>query len=134
MRNKNLLQKVEEAFEGLAETRKRILIEWANEIWREVENTAFLLEHKTDYAQILKEQTKLSEDILEYMLIDSHKIKKYTSSDTNTTILSCARRLIIRLYRKHRFYSGRISMPILWGLCQNHRNFTTKLPSFFANT
>ncbi len=84
MRNKNLLQKVEEAFEGLAETRKRILIEWANEIWREVENTAFLLEHKTDYAQILKEQTKLSEDILEYMLIDSHKIKKYTSSDTNT--------------------------------------------------
>ncbi len=80
-RNKNLLTRVEEAFDGLANTRKRILIEWANEIWREVENTAFLLENSATYADILKEQTKLSEDILEYVLIDSHKMLRYSSAE-----------------------------------------------------
>jgi methyl-accepting chemotaxis protein len=81
LRNKNLLQRVEDAFDGLANTRKRILIEWANEIWREVENTAFVLENGKEYTNILKEQAKLSEDILEYALIDSHKILRHSSTE-----------------------------------------------------
>lgn len=79
-KNKNILRKVEEAFEGLANTRKRILIEWANEVWREVENTAFILENCSKYDDALGEQERLSEYILEYMLIDSHKMLRYSSS------------------------------------------------------
>lgn len=41
-----MLSAVETAFDGIAQTRKRIMIEWANEIWREVENSAILLEQE----------------------------------------------------------------------------------------
>lgn len=77
--NKNLANKVEETFEGLANTRKRILTEWADEIWREVENTAFILENSSDYNAKLLDQEKLSEYILEYFIIDSQKKLKFSS-------------------------------------------------------
>lgn len=74
MRNKTMLNAVETAFEGIAQTRKRIMIEWANEIWREVENTTILLEQEeSDVLSLLKEQEKLSETIIEYYVLNSAK-------------------------------------------------------------
>lgn len=73
VRNKNMLHPFEVVFDGLASTRKRILTEWANEIWREVENTAILLQQETSINTILKEQEKLSDSILEYFVIDNSK-------------------------------------------------------------
>lgn len=82
MRNKAMLNAVETAFDGIAQTRKRIMIEWANEIWREVENTTILLEQEeSDVLSLLKEQEKLSETILEYYVLNS--AKKMLFSSTN---------------------------------------------------
>lgn len=81
LRNKTMLSAVETAFDGIAQTRKRIMIEWANEIWREVENTAILLEQEeSDVLSILKEQEKLSEAILEYYVLDSAKKMLFSST------------------------------------------------------
>jgi len=81
IRNKTMLSAVETAFDGIAQTRKRIMIEWANEVWREVENTAILLEQEeSDVLSILKEQEKLSEAILEYYILDSAKKMLVSSS------------------------------------------------------
>ena len=79
-RNKGMLSAVETAFEGIAQTRKRLMIEWANEIWREVENTAILLDQEAgDPLGILKEQEKLSETILEYFILNSAKTMLFSS-------------------------------------------------------
>lgn len=79
-RNKAMLGAVETAFEGIAQTRKRIMIEWANEVWREVENCAILLEQEEgDVVSILKEQSNLSESILEYYILNSAKKMLFTS-------------------------------------------------------
>lgn len=79
-RNKGMLRAVETAFEGIAQTRKRLMIEWANEIWREVENTAILLDQEAgDPLGILKEQEKLSETILEYFILNSAKTMLFSS-------------------------------------------------------
>lgn len=81
IRNKNMLSAVEIAFDGIAQTRKRIMIEWVNEVWREVENTALLLsEEESDTQAIVQEQEKLSESILEYYVVDSTKKILYSSS------------------------------------------------------
>jgi len=81
LRNKAMLGAVETAFDGIAQTRKRIMIEWANEIWREVENSAILLEQEEgDVVSILKEQEKLSEAILEYYILNSAKKMLFTST------------------------------------------------------
>lgn len=57
LRNKTMQRAVETAFDGIAQTRKRLMIEWANETWREVENTAILLEQEeSDVLSLLKEQ------------------------------------------------------------------------------
>ena len=62
IRNKNMLSAVEIAFDGIAQTRKRIMIEWVNEVWREVENTTILLsKEESDTPLVIKEQEKLSE-------------------------------------------------------------------------
>ncbi|WP_263832891.1 methyl-accepting chemotaxis protein [Sulfurospirillum oryzae] len=82
LRNKAMLSAIETAFEGIAQTRKRIMIEWANEIWREVENTTILLEQEeNDVISILKEQEKLSESILEYYVLNSAKKMLFSSSN-----------------------------------------------------
>ena len=82
LRNRAMLSAVEIAFDGIAQTRKRILIEWANETWREVENTSTLLEEEgSDTVAILKEQEKLSETILEYYIVDSAKKVRYSSAN-----------------------------------------------------
>lgn len=73
LRNNKMLPAVEVVFDGLAQTRKRILIEWTNEIWREVENTAILVSQESHLPSILKEQEKLSESILEYYILDASK-------------------------------------------------------------
>ena len=81
-RNKAMLSAVETAFDGIAQTRKRIMIEWANEIWREVENSAILLEQEEcDVVSILKEQEKLSEAILEYYVLNSAKKMLFSSNN-----------------------------------------------------
>lgn len=80
-RNKGMLGAVEVAFEGIAQTRKRLLIEWANETWREVENTTNLLkEERGHFSDILSEQEKLSETVLEYFVLDA--AKKMTASSS----------------------------------------------------
>lgn len=77
-----MLSAVETAFDGIAQTRKRIMIEWANEIWREVENSAILLEQEEcDVVSILKEQEKLSEAILEYYVLNSAKKMLFSSNN-----------------------------------------------------
>lgn len=74
IRNKNMLSAVEVAFDGIAQTRKRIMIEWVNEVWREVENTTILLsKEESDTPLVIKEQEKLSEAILEYYVLNSAK-------------------------------------------------------------
>lgn len=81
-RNKKMLGAVETAFDGIAQTRKRIMITWANEIWREVENSAILLEQEEgDVISILQEQEKLSEAILEYYVLDSTKKMIFSSAN-----------------------------------------------------
>jgi len=81
LRNKTMVGAVETAFDGIAQTRKRIMIEWANEIWREVENTAVLLDQEeSDVLSILKEQEQLSEAILEYYVLNSAKKMLFTSN------------------------------------------------------
>lgn len=82
IRNKNMLSAVEIAFDGIAQTRKRIMIEWVNEIWREVENTTILLsKEESDAPLVIKEQEKLSEAILEYYVLNSAKKILYSSSN-----------------------------------------------------
>lgn len=81
IRNKNMLSAVEVAFDGIAQTRKRIMIEWVNEVWREVDNAAILLsQEESDASSIVKEQEKLSESILEYYVLNSAKKMLYSSS------------------------------------------------------
>ena len=81
LRNKTMQRAVETAFDGIAQTRKRIMIEWANEIWREVENTAILLgQEESDVFSLLKEQEKLSEAILEYYVLDNAKKMLFSSA------------------------------------------------------
>lgn len=81
LRNKKMLSAIETAFDGIAQTRKRIMIEWANEVWREVENTAILLEQEeSDVLSILSEQEKLSEAILEYYVLDGAKKMLFSST------------------------------------------------------
>ncbi|ACZ12336.1 methyl-accepting chemotaxis protein [Sulfurospirillum deleyianum] len=81
LRNKKMLHAVETAFEGIAHTRKRLLLTWSHEIWREVENSATLLmEAESDMTQVLREQEKLSESILEYFVVDSSKKMVWSSS------------------------------------------------------
>ena len=82
IRNKNMLSAVEVAFDGIAQTRKRIMIEWVNEVWREVENTTILLsKEESDTPLVIKEQEKLSEAILEYYVLNSAKKILYSSSN-----------------------------------------------------
>ena len=82
IRNKNMLSAVEIAFDGIAQTRKRIMIEWVNEIWREVENTTILLsKEESDAPLVIKEQEKRSEAILEYYVLNSAKKILYSSSN-----------------------------------------------------
>lgn len=81
LRNKTMQRAVETAFDGIAQTRKRLMIEWANETWREVENTAILLEQEeSDVPSLLKEQEKLSETILEYYVLDNAKKMLFSST------------------------------------------------------
>lgn len=81
LRNKTMQRAVETAFDGIAQTRKRLMIEWANETWREVENTAILLEQEeSDVVSLLKEQEKLSETILEYYVLDNAKKMLFSST------------------------------------------------------
>lgn len=82
IRNKNMLSAIEIAFDGIAQTRKRLMIEWVNEIWREVENTTILLsKEESDTPLVIKEQEKLSEAILEYYVLNSGKKVLYSSSN-----------------------------------------------------
>lgn len=80
LRNKQTLRAVENAFNGIAQTRKKILTEWANEVWREVDNCGVLLSSDCEKEDVLKEQVKLSDYILEYYIVDNSKKLIYSSA------------------------------------------------------
>lgn len=84
------------------------MIEWANEVWREVENCAILLEQEEgDGVSILKGQEKLSETILEYYVLNS--AKKMLLSSINVHLKSIVTMRVVFVKQLIMSYLGHLS-------------------------
>lgn len=94
--NKHLKKDVERTFEGISETRKQILMDWANETWFNLERLGAQLTAKW-------EQTGYDSDSLkqEYIVQAMNKTYHQMSDLTELFLLDSSNEVIVSTYSKH---------------------------------